>query len=90
MKIPASQQESELAREAAEKTKKSLASSAESLKELLSILEENFIAIDKKQYLALSVENRAISASMWDLNVLLYKMREYEERIISLPEEQQG
>lgn len=90
MKIPASKQESENAIEAATKAKEALALAADSLKDLIAHLDENFLAINEIKSGFLSREVTKINSSMWNLNMVLHKMRDNEERIIHLERDAEG
>ncbi len=82
MKIPVSQQELEDILKMVCNAKDSLALSASLLEKLVNELEESFLAVDETKGQPLSREVTRIGAAMWQLNVILYRMRDNRERVV--------
>ena len=53
---------------------------------LISLLNDNFLAIDKEYKKELSKEYDKIGAAMWQTNIALHKMLQHKERIVSKEE----
>lgn len=84
--FPASDDEKQLVKDAIEKLRDSLAESADLAESLISLLNDNFLAIDKEYKKELSKEYDKIGAAMWQTNIALHKMLQHKERIVSKEE----
>lgn len=84
--FPASDDEKQLVKDAIEKLRDSLAKSADLAESLISLLNDNFLAIDKEYKKELSKEYDKIGAAMWQTNIALHKMLQHKERIVSKEE----
>ena len=62
--------------------KESLAKSSKLASEFVEMLEDNFLAIDEWNRKGLFEASMGIDVALWDLNVALYKMKNYQSRII--------
>jgi hypothetical protein len=80
--IPASENEKQIVHEAMRELKESLARSADLANALISLLDENFLAIDKNYKMQLTREYDKIGAAMWQANICLHKMMQHQQRII--------
>jgi hypothetical protein len=49
----------------------------------IEMLKENFLSIDENLRKKLDAENVRINSAMWEMNVILYKMQDYGERVVS-------
>ncbi len=81
--IPASEQEKKLVHDKMNELKESLARSADLAEALISLLNENFLAIDKEYKKELNKDVDKIGAAMWQANISLHKMIQHKSRIIS-------
>jgi ABC-type nitrate/sulfonate/bicarbonate transport system ATPase subunit len=63
--------------------RESLARSADFAETLISLLDENFLAIDAEYKKQLTREYQKIGAAMWETNIALHKMMQHKQRIIS-------
>jgi hypothetical protein len=81
--IPASKEEKRLVHESMGKLKNKLLECSELAKEMIAMLEENYLAIDQEYKKQLSRETETIMCVMWKLNIRLYKMQDQKTRIIS-------
>lgn len=53
---------------------------------LIEILEDNFLAIDKNYRKQILIHEEKIMSNLWKLNIVLCKMNNFKERIISSEE----
>lgn len=67
--------------------KESLAESANLAESLISLLNDNYLAIDKGYKRELADEYTRIGSALWQLNLVLHRMMQHKERIISKDEE---
>lgn len=81
--IPPSEKEVEEVRSAMNELKESLMQSSRLAQDFVSMLDENFLAIDEWNRKELFVASMGIDVALWDLNVALHKMRSFQSRIIS-------
>ena len=81
--IPASDNEKEIVHKAMSDLTESLARSADLAGDLISLLDENFLAIDKEYKKQLTKEYDKIGAAMWQTNLALHKMMQHKQRIIA-------
>lgn len=84
--IPASDQEKKLVHQKMNELKESLAKSADLAEALISLLDENFLAIDKEYKKELTRDYTKIGAAMWQVNISLHKMLQHKSRIIGTDE----
>lgn len=80
--IPASESEKKAVHEAMNELRESLTRSADLAEALISLLNENFLAIDKNYKMQLTKEYDKIGAAMWQTNICLHKMMQHQQRII--------
>lgn len=85
--IPASENEKQIIHKAMSELRESLARSADLAETLISLLDENFLAIDKNYKMQLAKEYDKIGAAMWQTNICLHKMMQHQQRIIAAPVE---
>lgn len=81
--IPASDNEKQIVHKAMSDLEESLVKSANLAEALISLLDENFLAIDKEYKKQLTKEYDKIGAALWLANLSLYKMMEHRQRIIA-------
>jgi ABC-type Fe3+/spermidine/putrescine transport system ATPase subunit len=81
--FPASDNEKEIVHKAMSDLRESLARSADFAETLISLLDENFLAIDAEYKKQLTREYQKIGAAMWETNIALHKMMQHKQRIIS-------
>ena len=63
--------------------RESMRKSAEMAEKTIEMLKENFLSIDENLRKKLDTENARINSAMWEMNVILYKMQDYKERVVS-------
>lgn len=63
--------------------RESMRKSAEMAEKTIEMLKENFLSIDENLRKKLDAENARINSAMWEMNVILYKMQDYKERVVS-------
>lgn len=63
--------------------RESMRKSAEMAEKTIEMLKENFLSIDENLRKKLDAENARINSAMWEMNVILYKMQDYGERVVS-------
>jgi hypothetical protein len=83
MKIPASKQEVQMICDSTNELRESMRKSAEMAEKTIEMLKENFLSIDENLRKKLDAENVRINSAMWEMNVILYKMQDYGERVVS-------
>lgn len=81
--IRASEQEKKLVREKMSELLNSLSESASLAEELISLLDENFLAVDNEYRKQMEKEYQKIGSALWQVNVSLYKMLQQKSRIIA-------
>lgn len=81
--IPPSEKEIENVHKAMQELKESLRHSSKLAQDFTEMLEDNFLAIDEWNRKELFLASSGISTALWDLNISLHKMRNYQSRIIS-------
>lgn len=82
LKLQVTEKEKQSVIEAVSAFKSAMQEASASGQTLLSKLDESFLAIDNEIMKGLKVESIEIGSVMWNLNVTLCKMKEFEERII--------
>ncbi len=89
MLFHASDEEKGLVHKAVQNLKDSLEQSAEAANELVSLLNENFLAISKDYRKELLPKMTEIDSYLWHLTLQVHNMNRNKERII-FPPEQKG
>jgi hypothetical protein len=83
LKIPASEKELELVRKTMQQLKEHLAQAAETSRQAIEMLDDNFLAVNKEYINQIRKEVVRIESSVWLMNVQLYRMSNNKERIVS-------
>lgn len=86
--FPASEQEKKLVHETVSELKKAIALSNELSEKLLSILEENHLAIENSYKQEINRLSHPFFSAMFGINIQLYKLQDQKARIIARPTDQ--
>jgi hypothetical protein len=85
--FPASEEEKELVHETMHELKASLLQSATLGNTLISLLNENYLAISKEYRKELLQSVTEIDAFLWHLSLQLHNMNKNKERIVCAPQQ---
>jgi hypothetical protein len=85
--LPPSKQEIEDVRSAMDELTESLLNSSRLAEKFVTILNDNFLAIDSTDRKDLITASAGIDIALWKMNVALHKMRTHHYRIISFNRE---
>lgn len=86
MKIPPSKEELKAVRDSVRQLEIAMCQAAILSANLIEILEDNFLAIDKNYKKQILIHEEKIMSNLWKLNIVLCKMNDFKERIISSEE----
>lgn len=86
--FPASEQEKKLVHETVSELKKSIALSNELSEKLLSILEENHLAIENSYREEINRLSHPFFSTMFGINIQLYKLEDEKARIVMRPQKE--
>lgn len=90
MQVRPSQKENQSVNELSESLRSSIYAACSNGERLLSALDGAFLSIDEEALKILRTELANLGSVMWKLNVSLYKMKEFPERIVRYQEIQES
>lgn len=83
MQFPPSEKEKALVLESISKLESKLAEAASQMEELMEVLTDNFLAVNKEHTKEIDKQITKITSGSWNLNVQLYKLnQDYKERVV--------